>query len=111
MTHRDDALPDDVRKLARVAQALVEQRRLSRHQRIARRLISLPARDAEQMIGQAKAVVERWRQEKLCSIDYIERWSAMLALSPADLAKAMVSDAEGWGTALRQNSPWVAIES
>ena len=110
MTPLDDASLEAVRRLARRAQDLVEHNRLTRHQRIALRLTSLTASDAEQMIAEAKMVVQRWRQEKLCSMDYIERWSAMLSLSPADLAEAMVSDAEGWGIALRQNSPWVGLD-
>lgn len=98
------------RRLARTAQALVEQERLSRHQRIALRLSKASAHECQEMIGQAQAVVERWQRDELCSRDYIERWRQILALAPVDLAAAMVSDAEGWGTALRQNSPWVHVD-
>ena len=36
----------------------------------------------------------------------IERWRAMLAKPLAELVDAMCGEAEGWGAALRQNSPW-----
>jgi hypothetical protein len=64
-------------------------------------------RDA--MIGEALKVVERWRRERLCSDDYIDRWSEILRQPVREMAITMVSDADGWGPALRQNSPWVGL--
>ena len=99
------------RRLARLNQVVIEKDRLIRHQRIALDLTILPAQARTAMIGRAQAVVERWRKERLCSLDYIDRWSAILRLHPKEMASAMVSDADGWGTALRQNSPWVGVHA
>lgn len=55
------------------------------------------------------AVVEQWRTHQLCSSDYIDRWQALLELPLPKLAQAMVSDADSWGPALRQNSPWPGL--
>ncbi len=52
-------------------------------------------------------MVARWRAEGLCSDDYIRRWSDILQLPVRQMAQAMGSDLDGWGQALRQNSPWV----
>lgn len=99
------------RQVARLKQSLVERDRLIRHQRIALDLVTLPPDQIAPMIRQARVVVDRWQNEGLCSRDYIERWSALLALPAADLARAMVSDVDGWGPALRQNSPWVGVHA
>jgi hypothetical protein len=97
------------RQLARARQALVEKERLIRHQRIAMDLLTLPAKDRDALVERAAQVVAMWRQEKLCSADYIDRWSEILRLPPREMADAIVSDADGWGAALRQNSPWVGV--
>lgn len=99
------------RRLARLQQAATEKDRLIRHQRIALSLLTLPRAERDRLIQQAKDTVERWRREQLSSRDYIDRWTAMLALPVARLAMEMVSDADGWGTALRQNSPWVGVQA
>lgn len=99
------------RKLARLQQAMVERDRLIRHQRIAMDLLTLPAPKVAAMVGRARATVERWRAEGLCSADYIERWSDLLAMPPKELAQAMVAEADEWGPALRQNSPWVGAHA
>lgn len=101
----------EARQLARLQQALVEKDRLIRHQHIALDLVTAPAARRRAMVEQAVAVVDLWAQRQLCSQDYIDRWSTMLALPPADMAMAMVSDMDGWGTALRQNSPWVGLHA
>lgn len=103
-TPSPDALAE--RKLARLNQALVERDRLIRHQHIALQLLTLPAPARQALLDQARTMVGRWRTEQLCSSDYIDRWTHLLALPVPELAQAMVSDMEGWGTALRQNSPW-----
>lgn len=104
--------PHDVaagRRLARLNQQLTDQQRLIRHQRIALDLLTLPAKDSRAMVASARAVVQRWRDDRLCSPDYIERWSHILDLPPAQMAQRLSSDADGWGPALRQNSPWVGV--
>lgn len=99
------------RKQARLQQALVEKDRLIRHQRIALDLVTATPKERAAMVAQALKVVERWRLERLCSDDYIDRWSAILRQPVRQMALTMISDAEGWGTALRQNSPWVGLHA
>ena len=94
------------RRAARASHALAEKDRLIRHQRIAIDLLTLPAKERRVLIRNALAVVDRWRAERLCSPDYIEKWQSLLSLPVRELARAMTSEADGWGTALRQNSPW-----
>lgn len=96
-------------KLARAQQAIVERDRLIRHHRIALDLLTLPAADARRLVRDAQEQVRRWREQRLCSQDYIERWERMLSLPLRQLARSLVDDHEGWGTALRQNSPWVGL--
>ena len=99
------------RRLARLQLAGVEKDRLLRHHRIAMDLLTLTPAESERLIQQARDTVERWRREKLSSRDYVDRWAALLALPARQLAREMVSDADGWGTALRQNSPWVGLHA
>ena len=107
---QSDESPRLARQLARAQQAMLEKDRLNRHHRIAFDLITLPAAKRNQLVKAARAVVERWRVERLCSADYIQQWEEILQLKPAEMASAMVSDLDGWGNALRQNSPWVGVQ-
>jgi hypothetical protein len=68
-------------------------------------LCASPA-DQRKRIAQARREVDRWEAGRLCSADYIARWRAWLKLPAKDLAQRMCSDAQGWGTAMRQNSPF-----
>lgn len=94
------------RREARARQAAVEKDRLMKHQRIAIELLAGTPQQRRQLLRTAQDAVHRWDTEALCSADYIERWRALLRLPPRELALAMVTDLDGWGTALRQNSPW-----
>lgn len=97
------------RLAARAQQAAVEQERLDRHHRIANDLLSLPDDGREALIANARVAVARWQADGLCSVDYVERWTEILSMTPSGMAAAIVSDADGWGNALRQNSPFVGI--
>jgi len=97
------------RRLARAEQAIVERDRLIKHQRIAIKLLTLPSAERRQLIDAARGVVEQWRRRRLCSQDYIARWSGLLSMPPREMALAIASDIDGWGPALRQNSPWVGL--
>lgn len=99
------------RALARMTQASVEKDRLIRHQHIALDLALQPPSATSGLIQQARSMVNRWRDEGLCSKDYIERWDEILSLPPRKMAATIVSDIDGWGTALRQNSPWVGVHA
>lgn len=106
---RDGQLAE--RRAARAAQALVDKDRLIKHQRLAIDLILMPQPQREALIARARAEVERWRRERLCSEDYIARWDALLGLPVEALASAMACESLEWGTALRQNSPWLLVTS
>jgi hypothetical protein len=93
------------KRMALQQQKNVEADRLIRHQRIAIRLLTNPAQ-APAHIESAKKLVARWEQESLCSDHYISRWKKALSLPVAELAIEMSGEMDGWGTALRQNSPW-----
>lgn len=97
------------RRAARAAQTLLEKERLIKHQRIAIGLLTLPKKEQEKLVRRAQGVVARWRAEHLCSQDYIDRWHSLLGMPVRDMAIAMTSDLDGWGTALRQNSPWTSV--
>ena len=79
------------RKLARLNQALVERDRLIRHQQIAIDLLTLPRAESLRLVRRARAVVERWRAEGLCSADYIQRWSDILRMLVKSMAAAIES--------------------
>jgi PHD/YefM family antitoxin component YafN of YafNO toxin-antitoxin module len=96
----------DGRRAARAAQALVERERLIKHQRWAIELLLMPESQRSSRIVKARNEVARWRSERLCSSDYADRWSELLALPVAELVVAMTSELDQWGNALRQNSPW-----
>ena len=97
------------RKMARLAQAIREKERLIKHQQVAVNLLTLPPRQGKALVKKALDIVAQWQSDRLCSLDYIEKWQALLHLPLPELAKAMVSDPDGWGPALRQNSPWPGI--
>jgi hypothetical protein len=99
----------DERRAARLAQRQVEQERLMKHQQVGIELLCEPPARQARRLRDAARVVDRWEAESLCSGDYIERWRAWLALPVKDLVRTMCSDAQGWGTAMRQNSPFAAL--
>lgn len=97
----------DERRSARDAQQRVEQGRLMTHQRIGIDLLGRKERK-KQLLDAARREVRRWAEQRLCSQDYIDRWNEWLALPSVELVERMCSDADGWGTAMRQNSPFAA---
>lgn len=105
--HFASAGPSDARRTARERQAAVEQSRLLKHHRVALALLTATPANRSAMVRKAREVVRRWSERGLSSSDYVQRWTELLALPVKELAIAMTSDLDGWGTALRQNSPWV----
>lgn len=97
----------DERRAARAAQRQVELARLAAHQRLGIDLLCARAPRQHRVIEDARREVARWHDRQLCSQDYIERWRAWLALPVKDLVQRMCSPAEGWGNAMRQNTPFV----
>jgi len=76
------------------------------HQRIAERLLSASNDEAQAMCERARAELERRRLEVSCPVENINFWVEILNLPIAEIAKAIVSDMDGRGTAMRENSPW-----
>lgn len=99
----------DPRQAARSVQQQRELQRLIRHQQLAIDLLCASAKARQNSLQAAQRVVERWQAEQLCSADYIQRWREWLALPVPDLARLMCGEADGWGSAMRQNSPFTAI--
>ena len=101
----------DPRVTARAAQQQREQLRLMQHQQWAIELLSSPPLIQQQQVQAAQKIVARWQSEQLCSADYIRRWQHWLALPVTELATLMCGPADGWGPAMRQNSPFTPIRS
>lgn len=97
----------DERRYAREQQRLVEQSRLMAHQRLGIDLLT-NAGKRNRLLKDARRQVRRWSEENLCSQDYIDRWNEWLSLPEAELVVRMCGDADGWGKAMRQNSPFSA---
>lgn len=95
------------RRRAREQQQRLETDRLLAHQKIGIELLGHKDRRAR-LLQAARAEVARWSSERLCSHDYIDRWSEWLALPAVELVERMCSNADGWGPAMRQNSPFAA---
>jgi hypothetical protein len=93
------------RRAARAAQREVELQRLMDHLQVARELSRAAPSERRERIDAAKREVERWETDGLCSADYIARWREWLELPVPHLVLRMCSDAQGWGPAMRQNSP------
>lgn len=98
----------DPRQVARQAQQQREMQRLVRHQQWAIQLLCAAPETQKQLLQLAQQEVERWQSQQLCSADYIQKWRHWLALPLSELAPLMCGDAEGWGPAMRQNSPFTA---
>jgi hypothetical protein len=92
--------------VARQEQQQRELQRLMRHQKLAIALLCAPPDSQLQTLQAARSITDRWQAEHLCSADYIQRWQQWLALPLQQLAPLMCSDADGWGPAMRQNSPF-----
>ena len=91
-----------------VARERERSRRLDRcrgHAALAAGLLSARRPSAIALIARARAVVDRWERERLCSSHYVSRWRSMLA-GPVDrVARSLLEPGE-WRDALFQNTPW-----
>lgn len=76
-----------------------------RHAALAARLLDAPPADAAGLVRRARANVDRWEREKLCSSHYITRWRQRLA-GPARRAALALLQEDEWTDALLRNSPW-----
>lgn len=85
--------------------------RRRRHAVLAARLLVTRRPKAAALVRHARAGVDRWERERLCSQHYISRWRAMLAGPVEKVARSLLEPGD-WTDALFQNSPWAfALES
>jgi transcriptional regulator with XRE-family HTH domain len=92
----------------RLARERERARRLDarrRHAALAARLLAAPPKEAAAMLRRARAAVERWEREGLCSAHYVSRWRDRLAGGTRRAALALL-EADDWTDALLANSPW-----
>jgi transcriptional regulator with XRE-family HTH domain len=80
------------------------ERRLA-HALLAARLVSSPGAEAGALLARARAAVDRWERERLCSHHYVSRWRAMLEGPPERVARALLEPGD-WADALFQNTPF-----
>ena len=76
-----------------------------RHALLAARLLCAPRSKAAALVARARAGVDRWEREGLCSRHYVSRWRTMLAGPAEGVAQALLEPGE-WADALFQNTPW-----
>jgi transcriptional regulator with XRE-family HTH domain len=79
-------------------------RRLA-HALLAARLLAARRAEAKALIAAARAAVDRWERERLCSRHYISRWRAKLAGPVERVARSLLEPGE-WTDALFQTTPW-----
>jgi transcriptional regulator with XRE-family HTH domain len=76
-----------------------------RHAELAVRLLAMPPAQSAAAVRRARAVVDRWERDELCSSHYIERWRDRLSGGVRGVAQALIHYDE-WTDALLQNTPW-----
>jgi transcriptional regulator with XRE-family HTH domain len=76
-----------------------------RHAALAARLLAAPAAEATALVRRARANVDRWERERLCSAHYISRWRRKLSGPVRRIALGLL-EYEDWTDALLQNTPW-----
>lgn len=109
LIRREEAISSP-REAARAAQRAVEESRLLRHHKVALALALATPSQAQAMITAAMAEVAKWEEKKACGSVYIEKWKEILSRDVRQISGLIVSELDGWGNALRQNSPWKFVE-
>lgn len=92
-----DAVPvlPNLRLQARTEQQQRVQQRLMRHQQLAIGLLCANPELQALQLKAAHAVVARWVSDRLCSADYIARWTEWLAMPLQKLAPQLCGEADG----------------
>src|SRR6185295_1283468 len=75
--HATQAAASD-KLLARERERTRRMDRRRRHAVLAAQLLAAPGPKAAAVVRRARACVERWEKESLCSAHYVSRWRAML---------------------------------
>jgi hypothetical protein len=91
------------RAAARRSQAQVDLQLRQLHERALHALSDPMTRD--EVLATARARIAVWQQRNLCHVSYVNRWTALLQLSPNEMAEVVLGD-DGDAVALRQNSPF-----
>lgn len=89
---------------ARLVQHDIELKRLHAHAVVARMLKD--ANTSQEIISNAKDQIRKWRDNNLCSIDFIQEWEGLLT-NPLKAAEVL-EDMNPHSIRLRQNSPFSA---
>lgn len=76
-----------------------------RHAALAAALLAVAPAEAAAMVEHARANVERWQRDALCSEHYISRWRARMEGPVRTVALRLLEHGD-WTDALLQNSPW-----
>ncbi len=76
-----------------------------RHAALAAALLAIAPAESAAIVERARANVERWQREALCSEHYISRWRARLEGPVRTVALRLLEHGD-WTAALLQNSPW-----
>lgn len=87
---------------ARLDQHNIELARLNAHAAVAYMLRDKDI--CQEVINNAKAQIKKWREDKLCSADYIQAWEELLE-NPIKAAEVL-EDMTPTSIRLRQNSPF-----
>ncbi|MBA3695544.1 MAG: hypothetical protein H0W85_01955 [Methylotenera sp.] len=90
------------RHQARLAQSNIELHRLEAHAVVANMLRDANA--SKDLINKAKAQIAKWRDNQLCSYDFIQEWEVLLE-NPIKAAE-ILEDMTPASIRLRQNSPF-----
>lgn len=96
-------MDNDPRQLARLQQAKIEESRFAEHQPVA---AMLRGDRCNEVVEYARMQVQKWRDHRLCSHDYIEAWEQLLD-DPLGAA-AVLEERSPLGQRLRQNTPFAA---
>jgi transcriptional regulator with XRE-family HTH domain len=76
-----------------------------RHAELAVRLVAAPARESAALVWRARANVDRWERDGLCSHHYISRWRTKLSGPVRRVAQSLLAY-DAWTDALLGNTPW-----
>lgn len=76
-----------------------------RHAELAVQLMAMPPAKSAAALRRARAVVDRWERDRLCSTHYVDGWRKRLAGGVRRAALAMI-EYDNWTDALLQNTPW-----
>jgi transcriptional regulator with XRE-family HTH domain len=106
------ALPREARPTQEILLARERERaqrldRRRRHAALAARMLAAPPGEAAALLRDARAAVDRWQRERLCSEHYISRWRGLLS-GPARRVALRLLEHDAWTDALFQNTPWSA---